>query len=55
MYLLKISEEVKRLQKQQELDDMGTGGKERRKEMMTKEQYLESNPLERKAGAGKWS
>tara|TARA_R110001583_G_scaffold181760_1_gene339118 strand:- start:1 stop:702 length:702 start_codon:yes stop_codon:yes gene_type:complete len=47
----KNKREVKRLQKQQELDDANMLS-ERRKEMMTKEQYLESNPVERKAGAG---
>lgn len=45
----KNKQEVKRLQKQQELDDANMLS-ERRKEMMTKDQYLESNPLERKSG-----
>ena len=45
----KNKQEVKRLQKQQELDDANML-RERRQEMMTKEQYLESNPLEKKSG-----
>ena len=47
----KNKREVKRLEEQQKLDDANRLS-ERRKEMMTKEQYLESNPLEKKVGVG---
>ena len=48
----KLSREVGRLKRQQEADDAGMARTKGQRELMTKEQYLESNPLEKKAGAG---
>ena len=48
----RLSREVRRLKKQQEADDAGMARTKGQRELPSKEQYLESNPLERKAGVG---
>mgnify|MGYP003136934082 CR=1 FL=1 len=46
------NKELRRLIREQEADAAGMARTKGQKELMTKEQYLESNPLEKKAGAG---
>ena len=48
----KLSREVRRLKRQQEADAAGMARTKGQRELMTKDQYLASNPLEKKAGAG---
>ena len=48
----KLSREVGRLKRQQEADDAGMTRTKGQRELPTKEQYLASNPLEKKAGVG---
>jgi hypothetical protein len=48
----KLSREVGRLKKQQEADAAGMARKKRERELMPIAAFKESNPLERKAGAG---
>jgi|TARA_R110002012_G_scaffold319875_1_gene541621 hypothetical protein len=46
------NKELRRLIREQEADAAGMARTKGQKELMTKEQYLESNPLEKKAGVG---
>ena len=48
----RLSREVSRLKRQQDADDAGVVRTKRERELMPIAAYKESNPLERKAGAG---